>query len=200
MDDFKIWIYVIIGVIYVISRVLKKNDQRNKDTRPANPYGETPSSDQSERPKTFEELLKEITEGKTQQQSPPKPYNKPQTVVKPAPQRTATPGKIRDVREDRRSLEDVTKDERKSLEDVNYDYRKHDNVYEVYENAKKQAFLQPSLEETIKLQDTDMTYGKFKEFDQTYKPSVLEQYVAELKDPEGYKKAFVLSEVLNRKF
>jgi hypothetical protein len=67
MDDFKIWIYIIIGAIYVLSRLRKRPDQSPPETgHTTPPVRDTnewrPSSPQKQL--TFEELLREITEGK----------------------------------------------------------------------------------------------------------------------------------------
>jgi hypothetical protein len=45
-----------------------------------------------------------------------------------------------------------------------------------------------------------MTFGKFKEFEQEKKRNLLEEYITDFKDPEGFKKAVVMSEILKRKF
>jgi hypothetical protein len=134
------------------------------DARPA------ASTSSPSRPLTFEELLQEITTGKTQQQQPVVDYD------------------------------DDLEDEEKDLEDVNYDYRKHDNIYSEYEEAKKQAFNHPSLEETMKVEDTDTSFGRFKVFEQDAKQNLLNEYLADFRDPQGLKKAVVMSEILQRKF
>lgn len=186
MDDFKIWFYILLGVIYLLSRLLKKKEKPEESQQGEfeNPYGgqKTTSTAEGERPLTFDELLKEITEAKRQAQ---RPYTAPQTQAR-------TTGRV-DYDED-------LKDEAADLEDEDYDYKKRNNVYEVYENAKKQAFLRPSLEESLKLADTDMKFGKFKEFDTESKKVDLNEYLKEFRDPEGLKKAVVMSEILQRRF
>lgn len=201
MDSFQFWLYVIIAIVYVLSRALKKKDPRPNDNIPDYeerspfPYESADSTaPKTGRPLTFEELLKEITESKATTSQPAAPTvpttTNPYASV-PAPRKT--PGYV--------DYDDDLKNEEQVLEETNYDYRKKDTLYETYENAKRQAFNQPSLEETMKISDTDMKYGRFKEFERSEKKdSVLTNYLKELNDPEGVKKAFVLSEVLNRKF
>ena len=58
MDDFNFWWYIIAAVIYFITRGRKKK-QTNKPSRP----GSENNPPQTTRPKSFEELLREITEG-----------------------------------------------------------------------------------------------------------------------------------------
>ena len=94
---------------------------------------------------TFEELLKEITESKTQ--------------PKPAPPEAEYVDYDDEIEE-----EIQEKDEIKDLEDVDYDYKK-DKVVVEYEQAKQQAFLRPSLEETLNIKDIDTRFEKFKVFE-----------------------------------
>jgi hypothetical protein len=129
----------------------------------------------SSRQLTFEELLKEITESKPSTQKS-QPY---QEVV---------------------DYDDGIGEEEQDLEEVDYDYRKKDKIYGEYEEAKRQAFVRPSLEETMKVEDTVMTFGKFKEFEQESRRDLMAEYLADFKDPEGMRKAVVMSEILQRKF
>ncbi|HYG18383.1 MAG TPA: hypothetical protein VD816_05610 [Ohtaekwangia sp.] len=177
MDE-KFWIYIIIGVIYLISRVLKKSGGQTGEAPkqdPAKPVRryETPEQQRpsapTAKPMTFEELLREISAGKTPQQ---------QEVV---------------------DYDDNIPEEAQDLEEVEYDYRKKDRIYDVYDEGKRQAFARPSLEETMRVEDTVMKYGKFKEFEIAER-KVMSGYLTALKDPDGLKKAVVMSEILKRKF
>jgi hypothetical protein len=176
--DAKLWFYLIIGAIYVLSRFLKSKGNVQTETpktqpqRNASPVGEKPKA------LTFEELLREITETK----QPAKP------VLRPAPSQSF------------KDYDDNLGEEAKSLEDVNYDYRKKDKLYEEYEEARKKAFLRPSLEETMNVRDTDVQFRKFKVFEENQNKNLLEKFTREFNDPEGLRKAVVLSEILNRRF
>jgi hypothetical protein len=186
MDSFQFWLYIIIGVIYLLSRLRKKPDEQQPTdfpgSAPEKPVRrfEQPNAKPtaSQRPLTFEELLREITEGKVEQQLPPREEPRQEYV----------------------DYDDNVGEEEKDLEEVDYDYRKQDKIYEVYEEAKRQAFNRPSLEETMKVSDTVVKYGKFKEFEQAKQRDLAEEYLADFNDPEGLKKAIVMSEILKRKF
>jgi hypothetical protein len=184
MDSF--WIYVIIAIIYGISRALKKPENQPKDVadprpdRPVN-YDQTPPPGQRPKAMTFEELLKEITEAK----QPPQPTyetkrHQPEYV----------------------DYDDDIKEEAEDLEEVSYEkrYREEERANAVYEEAKRQAFNRPSLEETLKVSDTNVQFGKFKVFEEQQSRNVLEDYTKDLQDPSGLKKAVILTEILNRKF
>jgi hypothetical protein len=182
MGDFQFWLYVIIGIIYLLSRMRKKSQEQEQNA----PGGEvnrpaTRTHNQPERQLTFEELLREITEGKTVKT----PERKPEPVVS---------------RPVYKNYDEEIADEEEDLEDVDYDYRKQDSIYKQYEDAKSQAFIRPSLEETMDLSKTDMTFGKFKAFEIHRSRTGVPAYLDDLKDPEGLKKAFVMSEILKRKF
>lgn len=182
--DSQFWIYLIIGIIYLISRVMKKAENQPKDIPGPKPgrqisYENTPPPIEKPKQLTFEELLKEITEAK----QPKKPVYE---TVEPKTEYI--------------DYDDQIGEEEQDLEDVNYDYRKKDKLYNDYEEAKKEAFFRPSLEETMNVADTNMSFGKFKEFEQVQQRNLLEEYTKEFQDPEGLKKAVVMAEILNRKF
>jgi hypothetical protein len=176
MDSFQFWLYVIIGLIYLVSRMRKKKADQSPGPVDANeekPFNSTRHEGNKPKQLSFEDLLKEITESKQQRQ----PMEEP--VV---------------------DYDENLEEEEKDLEDVEYDYRKQNKTYEVYEEAKKQAFYRPSLEETMKLQDTVVNFGKFKEFEKRAETNVAAEYLKEFLDPVGLKKAVVMSEILKRKF
>lgn len=181
--DLQFWIYLIIAIIYLVSRAMKKAENQPKDIGDQKPerqvnYDSLPPAD---KPKqlTFEELLREITEGKQPQ--------------KPAYETSRSETEVVDY-------DDQIKEEEQDLEDVDYNSRKKNKLYEEYEEAKRMAFERPSLEETMNVKDTDMRFGKFKVFEKDEKRNLLEEYTKDFRDPVGFKKAVVMSEILNRKF
>ena len=177
MDSLQFWLYVIVGVIYLLSRMRKKPQEQPKDLgdyrpeKPVKQFEQPTSKPTAPKQLTFEELLREITEGKKVEKQP--------EVV---------------------DYDEMIGEEEQDFEEVDYDYKKQDKIYEVYEQAKAQAFARPSLEETMKLSDTKMEFGKFKVFEEEERRDLLGEYLADLKDPEGFKKAVVMSEILQRKY
>lgn len=183
MDSF--WVSVVIAVIYVIARLIKKPETQPKDVgdhRPDRPvkYDPTPPNTSKPKPLTFEELLREITEAKQSTQPSYESLPEPKYV----------------------DYDDNLKDEEEDLEEVHYNkrYKEEERVNTAYEEAKLQAFNRPSLEETLKVSDTQVQFGKFKVFDEQSQRNVLEDYTSNFQDPEGLKKAIVMSEILQRKF
>lgn len=186
MDE-KILIYIIIGVIYFLFNRLKKKGPEDQ------PEQERPGSDTSEydkpKPMSFEDLLREITEGKQQQEE--RQQRPPEPVVPRATEYRRPEPKPAYV-----DYDDDLKDEEQSLERVSFD---QERINEVYENAKKLAFNRPSLEESLTLAQVDTTYGKFKEFETKEGSSKAAEYAKDLRNPGGFKKALILSEILNRR-
>jgi hypothetical protein len=191
MGDFQFWLYVIIGIIYLISRMRKKSQAEESDApsqeqeRRSRRAEETRHSESRpvERQLTFEDLLREITEGKV---ATPKTRTPEPEIERPSYYRNYD--------------EEIEDEVKEVVEDVNYDYRTKDSLYSQYEQAKNEAFTRPSLGETMNVSDTDMRFGKFKEFEIKNQRNLANEYLADLRDPEGLKKAFVLSEILKRKF
>jgi hypothetical protein len=179
MDE-KILIYLVIGIIYFIFNRLKKKDPQEESE--ADRPSREPRAD-GPKPMSFEELLREITEGKQQKPAEPVVQQKP-AYIPPSPQ----PAYV--------DYDDDIEVEEKNLEKRVFD---QDKINEVYESAKKQAFNRPSLEESLKLADVNTAYGKFKAFESKQEASVLSKYVKDLRDPQGFKKALILSEIINRK-
>jgi hypothetical protein len=158
--DIQFWIWLIVVVVTVVSRMMKKS--RDKEIP-----GQRQQPEPDSKPVTFEDLLREIQESKR-----PQPVTQP-VIRKPVAQET-------------RSLERVDFDDTRSMD--------------TYEQAKRQAFQRPSLEETLKLADTDLKFGHFKQYDEISEKSLAREILQDFKSPDSFQKAFIMSEILKRKF
>lgn len=178
MDNIQFWLYVIVAVIYLISRSRKKAQEKNAPgdvpRNPEQPF-EQPVSTTRPKQLTFEELLREITEAKETKRIP-----------EPEP---PTPAYV--------DYDDEIEDEEKSLETI--PAIDDDKSTKIYEDAKRMAFNRPSLEETLKLSDVNTDFKRFAEFERKPTATILTEYTQALRDPKGFKKAIILSEILNRK-
>lgn len=183
MDE-KIIFYIILGIVYFIFNALKKKKPENEpgpDRPQSRPQTNKPQ------PVSFEDLLREITEGKQQEKAPELPANQQKTTSRqPIPR--SQPAYV--------DYDDDLEEEEKSLEKMNFDDERSNKAYE---DAKKMAFNRPSLEETITLDQVNTTFGRFKEFEKKQDNGLLAEYAKDLRDPKGFKKALILSEVLNRR-
>ncbi len=185
--DAQFWIYVAIGAIYFISRFFKK---------PEEGAGEIPEKQQHEKRRsvnadlpraetrqlTFEELLREITEGKQAQR---KPEPGPELELEPVP-----------VYE---KYEQELAGEAKSLEEVNVNEPERVR-WKPYEEIPPRAQERRSLEETLRLEDTKVDFGKFVAFENKQRKKLLDDYVKLIRNPESLRQAVVMSEILKRKF
>lgn len=165
-------------LLSVLSQAMKKKREQNKPER------ESDIPEESGRPMTFEELLREIQEAKTSKTVAP-----PQATVVP-PRYEPTPV-IPAEPYDASPLERVPAS----------DWDNDDTIYETYERAKKEAFTRQSLEESMKLSDTVVEPVRFKGYSRVEEWTPASRYAVMLKDPEAFKQAFVLAEILMaRKF
>ena len=178
MDEipFRVIFWIIIGLIYLFTRGRKK-----APSGPAVPDEQQP---EPSKPMTFEELLREIEGMKKKEEDPPRPVVPTPVPTSPAP----------------KNVPALPKREEGPLEDVSYDYRDQDRIYQVYEDARKQAFQRPSLEETMHLGDTIVRFKQFKPYEKTDRNRLGEEIVNSLKDPQSFRKAFIISEILRPKF
>lgn len=171
-DNAQFWIWLIVIVITLIARANKKKPQQSEHDQPE--FG----GPQESKPISFEDLLREIQASKA-------PSNKP--VVE------AQPKTIEYV-----DYDDEIEEEVKPLEKTNY--KTEDEIYSTYEKAKSEAFNRASLEETMHVEDTVVSYEKFKGYKRERKPAAAVNFVKELQNPTSFKKAFILSEILAKRF
>jgi len=173
MGEIKIIIWIVLGIIYLVSRARKKQVP-DSTAAPVEDYRE-------DKPVTFEELLKEI-----------------QATKAPEPQAEKQLEPVAEYQT--KDYDDDLRDEKEPLEQTDYNYKDHDTIYETYEKARQEAFLRPSMEETMKLENTIVRFGQFKGYEQQIRPSLAKEYGRELQDTTNFRKAFILSEILNRKY
>ncbi|HEY3430073.1 MAG TPA: hypothetical protein VGK39_05300, partial [Cyclobacteriaceae bacterium] len=117
MDE-KILIYIVIGIIYFLFNRLKKKG--TEDDREMGVPPEQSQESTSPRPMSFEELLREITEGKQQKQQQPVPEG--ESDYRRVPPKPAYVDYDDDIESEEKSLEKVTFDE--------------ERINQVYEDAK----------------------------------------------------------------
>lgn len=161
-----------IWLIVIVVTLIARARKQSTTPRPAKPVTPSEPKEDFNRPLTFEELLKEIESAK-----------------KPTPKVTVPSYQV-----------DKAEDEGKSLEDINYQYPGPDKSNEIYEQAKREAFNRPSLEETLKLEDTVVRFNRFRVYGESQRPLLAAGISEELRNPSGFRKAFIMSEILARRF
>jgi hypothetical protein len=185
--DLQFWIWLIAIVAMFLARAMRKAPQ-GPQTPDQRSQSDSDDDTTGNKPMTFEELLREIQQAKT----PPKPATPAPEIRTRAPLQTAPPIKPYEV-----DYDDNIEEEEKDLETIPY---RDDRASEVYENAKRDAFYRKSLEETMKLEDTEVKFSHFKGYEEAPKHSLATDILKDFRDPEGFKKAFIMSEILKRKF
>jgi hypothetical protein len=176
MDE-KVLFYIVVGIIYFIFSRLKKKPGQETEYDENN----TPDSSQGKpTPVSFEDLLREITEGKVQQNRPIESPKAEGGAIQPAPAYT--------------DYDDEIEDE---LEVFERNRQEQERVSQVYEQAKKQAFSRPSLEESLQFQEINSNQDRFKTFEKKVRSQ--SSFLKDLKNREGFKRALIASEILNRK-
>ena len=171
MDDLSIILYIIIGIIYLLSRVF-----RSKDTPPANIPDEQEEYEQSQsgperpkrRPSSFEELLREFS-GETEVQETKKDFRQP----------PATP--------------DPLKQKAEAME------RMDDEVREVYEKSISQTGKLKTIDELVDIKDEKKNVAVIDVRGKEKRKLKTSKYARLLKNKNNLKTAIVLSEILNRK-
>lgn len=198
MDSYQFWIYVIVAIIYLVSRAIKKSNRQARGPSQGREPQHTEQETERLPPVTFEELLREITEGKKRKAEPPAR----QPVPPPPPAPRPVPREYIDYDEE-------LEDEEKSLERVDYDKEREATTLQVYERARREAELKSSLG-TLKssLGPQGALKSSLKSLESSLQGTartvtrhrLVDEYIRELKTPSGFRKAVVLSEILKPKF
>lgn len=162
-------------IIWIIGLLIYFYAQSRKAKKTEAPGEEPKGQPQgSGRPISFEDLLREIQQSR-----------------KPEPARPASPEVVdydEDIREEAEPVEVVPARKRQ------------EEVTAVYEAAKQAAFQRASLEDTVSLQEIPIAQGKFKGYEQESRPALATMIADDFKSPENLRKAFIMSEILNRRF
>lgn len=180
--DVQFWLTLIIIAVSLIARAWKNfNKPENRSpNEPSTPSETAPGKG----PVSFEELLREIQASKTPPSAGRLEESKQLQPSKPI--KSYDIDYDDDLEEEEKDLETIPANDTRSTE--------------IYEAAKREAFSRKSLEETMKLSDTEMKYSHFKGYDEAPQKNLGKEILQEFKDPEGFKKAFIMSEILKRKF
>ncbi|MCZ8356167.1 MAG: hypothetical protein O9340_15615 [Cyclobacteriaceae bacterium] len=186
MDNLQFWIYVILGVIYLFGRASKK---KKEEERPSTRRQSTDSQPSGPKPLTFEELLKEITEAKM-------PEPEPEVTTKKRGYQEFEEETIPEYKS-YDTIKEETYDEPKG-----YDFEKEE-TYKTFEKSRFEAFNRKSYEELQlegALETPKVEFKKFKEFEKEENNSLARQVALDFEDNDKVKRAFIMAEILNRKY
>jgi len=177
MDDLSFWVYIIFAVVMFIIRGIKKRNESDSSTsQPAN----RPAQPQK-KPVSFEDLLREFTEGREAEEATPEPEPRQKPV------------EARQLVKERRWQEEnkpKTYEEGKTRRFSDEDSKK------VYEDSIKRA-----EENKLDFERADNFKSKMKRREEEQEEhSAAEEIKNMLQDQDQAKKAIILSEILNRKY
>ncbi len=185
MDNIQLILYIVFLIGYFIFKLLtgKKNvtgqDTRKFDQDNKEPYGHPteyePYDPDAGRPKSFEEILEELTGG-----SQPKEERRARQEVRREVQPVEEEAEEWDVAPDPRSYETYNS--------------------EAYQNSVKDGSRFKTLDEMVDIENIETKIGEVEEIDGPGDSSASNTYLSMFASLEDAKKAVVMSEILNRKY
>jgi len=176
MEDNKIWFYIIAAVIYFLTRKKKKKNQPqpNKASRPT----EANRPQQQPKPVSFEDLLKDITEGRTEE-APEAEVIEEQSMA-PVYEERPTEGKTK-----RESIRHFADEESR-------------RVYEA--SVARAAEYKSGHDHKFEPDEDYISQKMFKKSEVDSGPTIADEIREGLHTTDNARKAIVYSEILNRKY
>ncbi|WP_296621590.1 hypothetical protein [Marivirga sp.] len=179
MEDYKILIYIVLSILYFLfkGRGKKKKPVTRKK---AEPQSSEQNSGEKRRPKSFEELLAELSG-----ENPSKePYQDEDEILGEGDEIKPLSDKV---------------DERPLNQEVSQE--EYENADETLKELYKKGEKLKSIDELVDIEEVTTQSNRFKEFDETVDENSFAREIREgLSDPESAKKAIVYAEIFNRKY
>jgi hypothetical protein len=181
MEDYKILIYIVLSILYFLFK------GRGKKKKPVTRKEEASQSNEKKsegkrRPKSFEEILAELS-GENQQQNSESQNSESEILT--------------DSKEIKPLSEQV--DERPMNQEISQeDYENADDTLkELYKKGERLK----SIDELVDIEEVSTQSNRFTEFDDQKTENHFAQEIRDgLSDPESAKKAIVYAEIFNRKY
>jgi hypothetical protein len=182
MEDYKILIYIVLSILYFLfkGRGKKKKPVTRKK---ADSQQTEQSSNEKRRPKSFEELLAELSgESQEKEEASQRSYGDEilteSEKIKP----------LSDQVEERPMHQDVSQEDYENADET---------LKELYKKGEKLK----SIDELVDIEEVTTQSDRFKEFEAKESENQFAREIREgLSDPESAKKAIVYAEILNRKY
>ncbi len=169
MDDIQFWLYLAFGAIYFLTRMFKKKNQ------PESRDGGNEPSENKPKPVSFEDLLKEFTQEKTQSFADPEPK-----VIQTEPEEEQW----------------VEKNRPKVFEEGKTRRFSDDESRRIYEESIKRAEGADLVFERADNFKSNIQRAEDQEEENTIADDIKDM----LSDQDQAKRAIILSEILNRKY
>ena len=167
MEDYKILIYLVLSILYFLFR----NRGKKKEQKPVTQNPQTNDAPQRKTPKSFEELLRELS-GENQQQTA---FDE-------------TPSEFEQEVDERLLNQEI-----KEKELINYD----DSLKELYKKGDKLK----SIDELVDYSAINDSSSRFEDLDEEAEENSFAKEIRDgLSNPDSAKKAIVYAEIFNRKY
>jgi hypothetical protein len=180
MEDYKILIYIVLSILYFLfkGRGKKKKPVTRKNTQP---QSTDQNSGEKRRPKSFEELLAELSGENQPKESG---FEDDEEI-------------LQDGDEIKPLSERV--DERPINQKVSQ--REYENADDTLKELYKKGEKLKSIDELVDIEEVTTQSNRFKEFEDENDENQFAREIREgLSDPASAKKAIVYAEIFNRKY
>ncbi|WKV11965.1 hypothetical protein [Marivirga harenae] len=182
MEDYKILIYIVLSILYFLfkGRGKKKKPVTRKRT---DAQEADQSSNEKRRPKSFEELLAELS-GESQEPEERSKRSKDDEILTDS--------------ENIKPLSDQVEERPMHQEISQEDFENADETLkELYKKGEKLK----SIDELVDIEEVSTQSDRFRGFEVEKGENLFAKEIREgLSDPESAKKAIVYAEILNRKY
>lgn len=180
MEDIQLIIYIVFGVLYLIFKVMQKKkepQQQDPDSIPQN-------RERRQKPQmTFEEMLREFSGEQSIPEPPIEEYAEtPKTKTLPLPKK------------------EPYLQEEAPKKYFSYETEEDYHAREVFNESVIKGEKAKTLDEQIDLENLDVGNVKLVEDSKAEKKKVTNEYIEAFRTIEGAKRAFIYSEIFNRKY
>jgi hypothetical protein len=181
MEDYKILIYIVLSILYFLfkGRGKKKKPVTRKNTQPQQTEE---SSGQKKRPKSFEELLAELS-GEKRDMEETSEYDGEEILA------------------DKKEIKPLSEQVDERPMDQGVSQEDYENADETLKELYKKGERLKSIDELVDMEEVATQSNRFNEFDDVVNDNEFAREIRQgLSDPESAKKAIVYAEIFNRKY
>ncbi len=187
MENLDTYLYVFFAVAYIISRIIKARSKQNQQQKPAantQQHMQPQTAQPSSKPKSgfsFDHILRDFEKNLAGED----PSHDDQKEASPVVQEEASPV-VQEIKHENPASIAV-----KTIEERTKTIEERANQIQEYRDAK--------VKSRVKIGErVEQVFVRNEKF--VIKEKIASEYVKMLKDPEGFRKAIVLSEIINRKY
>jgi len=183
MEDYKILIYIVLSILYFLFKGRGKK-KKPVTRRKAQPQQAEQDSSGKKKPKSFEELLAELSGENREEEE--------------RTSQSSGEGEILSESEEIKPLSEQV-DERPIHQEVSQE--EYENADETLKELYKKGERLKSIDELVDIEKVSAKSDRFREFERENEENVFAKEIREgLSNPDSAKKAIVYAEIFNRKY